>query len=277
MKKTKLLPLILIIFTALSGCIQFAHAADTLLYYADGGSDNSSVGPAADYGFCNPAVAGNDQYLAYIVIQFKNNSVSESGYINAFVMTTTTGNGTRVENSTNNYNVASLNGVTNVTFYFRNTTALYSSSQYRFGWVCVNTLGSSITAVTQNDGSGLIKSGYSDDWSDNTGTQNMWVYTTGTSGTATPAPLPTGGSYQPTDTDTLINVFIGYLIPLILFLLPALILGWVTHWAKWPILIGLAIGSGLTYLFLGTQYLWLVVMVIIGIASMSYSDFRSNG
>lgn len=96
-------------------------------------------------------------------------------------------------------------------------------------------------------------------------------------GTPTAAPLPTGGSYDTSDTNLVINTFVGYLIPLLLFLLPALILGWVTRWAKWPILIGLAIGSGLTYLFLGTQYLWLVVMVIIGIASMSYADFRSNG
>lgn len=90
-------------------------------------------------------------------------------------------------------------------------------------------------------------------------------------------PLPTGGAYDPGSTDELIDTFTGYLIPLILFLLPALILGWLTHWEKWPILIGLAIGSGLTYLFLGTQYVWLVLLVTIGIGASAYQSTRGPG
>lgn len=89
-------------------------------------------------------------------------------------------------------------------------------------------------------------------------------------------PLPTGGAYDPGSTDELIDTFTGYLIPLILFLLPALILGWLTHWEKWPILIGLAIGSGLTYLFLGTQYVWLVFLVTVGIGASAYQSSRGD-
>lgn len=95
----------------------------------------------------------------------------------------------------------------------------------------------------------------------------------------TPAPtypLPTGGSYDTTDTNLVINTFVGYLIPLLLFLIPALILGWLTRWQKWPILIGLAIGSGLTYLFLGTQYVWLVLLVTIGIGASAYQSSRGS-
>lgn len=86
---------------------------------------------------------------------------------------------------------------------------------------------------------------------------------------ATPPPGSTG-------TNELIDTFVDYLIPLILFLLPALILGWLTHWEKWPILIGLAIGAGLTYLFMGTEYLWLVILVVIGIGASAYQSSRGG-
>lgn len=90
----------------------------------------------------------------------------------------------------------------------------------------------------------------------------------------TATPTPSVGPYDSSDTETVINDVANYLVPLILFLLPAFILGWLTHWEKWPILIGLAIGSGLTYLFLGTQYLWLVILVVIGIGAAAYQSTR---
>lgn len=93
---------------------------------------------------------------------------------------------------------------------------------------------------------------------------------------AAPTSSPTSPATGDDATNALIDTFTDYLIPLILFLLPAMILGWLTHWEKWPILIGLAIGSGLTYLFLGTDYLWLVILVVIGIGASAYQSTRGG-
>lgn len=88
--------------------------------------------------------------------------------------------------------------------------------------------------------------------------------------------LPYTGGYTGTYDDLIASVA-GFLIPLLLFLLPAFLLGAMTHWSKWPILIGLTIGSGLVYMFLGTQYLWLVFLVVIGLIGMAYQSVRGGG
>lgn len=90
-------------------------------------------------------------------------------------------------------------------------------------------------------------------------------------------PLPTTGDYDYSDMDVVIAAVASFLIPLILFLLPAFLLGTMTKWSKWPIMIGLTIGSGLVYLFLGPQYLWLVFLVVIGLIGMAYQSVRGGG
>lgn len=97
-----------------------------------------------------------------------------------------------------------------------------------------------------------------------------------TEGGGTPAPTATPTASSSDGVTNVIDDFVGYLIPLILFLLPALILGYVSHWQKWLILIGLAIGSGLVYLFLGAQYIWLVILVVIGIGASAYQSSRGG-
>lgn len=90
--------------------------------------------------------------------------------------------------------------------------------------------------------------------------------------------LPTEGGYDYTDQDSVINAVAGFLLPLILILLPPALLCLITRRVdKWLIIIGLTIGSALLYLFLGTQYLWLVFLIVIGLVGMAYQSVRGGG
>lgn len=173
-------------------------------------------------------------------------------------------------------------GAETVTVNFSQTIQLEYNTLYWFGLVNNGTYSSGIAAIGRyidNSNSYETPTDPTDMTYSTTTGITVWLFGTSDDpdATPTPAPLPTGGVYDTSDVNLVISTLQGYLVPLLTFLIPALILGWATRWQKWPILIGLAIGSGLTYLFLGTQYVWLVVLVIIGIASMSYSDFRNSG
>lgn len=89
----------------------------------------------------------------------------------------------------------------------------------------------------------------------------------------TPTPPPI---INPTNNDDTITTFVNFAVPLLLMLLPACILGWLTGWSKWPILIGLAIGTGLGVVFVPSFPLWLVVMVALGLAGFAYSEMRGG-
>lgn len=414
-KQLKLIPLIFILALSVIP-IPFAFA-DTLLYSSTSGGDVMNIGPGVDYSYSSPPVQGNGQYLSHIIWEIKNDSVTESGQIHAFVMTNVTGNGTRIENSTNTFDITGTADERNATFYFSNTILLQAGVNYYFCWGVNSTLGSQIMGMALGAQTGAyVKGGLSSAWSSTTNILNGWVYTSDTYNTSystnaitldeywqfsnttavpryttsitnaswistliqedshtylghvwnntvpysdgdwyaykstnhfdnesainivdseltlydsgsisngffmftyeptdidgddywegwiingtlddndgsftstfvtkadnpvtVPNPLPTDGSYTYDSTNDLIDTFSGYLIPLLTFLLPALILGWFTRWQKWPILIGLGIGSGLTYLFLGTQYLWLVMLVVIGIGASAYQSSRGTG
>lgn len=168
-----------------------------------------------------------------------------------------------------------------VDFTFDGTYTLTAGTKY--AWVVVVTSVESagtigVAGKGSNQYEGYSSVYYSSTWNgpynDNDNAFEVYV---DTDAVATPGPLPTGGSYDTSNTNAVINTLMGYLVPLLLWLLPAGFLGWLTHWEKWPMLIGLAIGGGLCYLFLGTQYVWMVFIVTIGLIGMAYQSVRGGG
>lgn len=107
---------------------------------------------------------------------------------------------------------------------------------------------------------------------------NLYLY-----GSDTPLTLPSASPTSPTWTpfygsggDDSYGTAVNFLIPVAIMLLPALLLWWLGGRGKWPILIGLAIGTGLGYFF-GYVPIWLVFLVAIGLIGMAYSDVSSGG
>lgn len=271
----KLLTLTPLIIILLLSSLPFATATVTL-YASNPAASYDSIyvqqnDNDAAVGF---AISGNNEYLHSVSFYLENDSVTEGGTIYATLLTALAGNGTRAENSTQNFDLSTLAEDDWVTFNFSSTTLLSSGSTYYIGLVNNGSLVSSFRVLSDTHGDGPYKVNIGSAWFA-TGSGVLpcyYVYTDdGVSPTSTPG---IGGT---STTEEVINTFTNYLIPLILFLLPALILGWITHWQKWPILIGLAIGSGLTYLFLGANYLWLVVLVIIGVGAAAYQSTRGWG
>lgn len=87
-------------------------------------------------------------------------------------------------------------------------------------------------------------------------------------------------STSPISTDDLpdlYNSFVNFLVPVLVMTLPAMLLWWLGGRGKWPLLIGLAIGTGLGYVFIAGFPLWLVFLVAIGIIGMAYSDVSGGG
>lgn len=71
------------------------------------------------------------------------------------------------------------------------------------------------------------------------------------------------------DVDSVIERMMGYLVPLIVMVLPSFLMGKVFKMGLWGYLIGLAVGSGLGYVFL-PQYVpvWLVFIIGLGIVAV---------
>lgn len=94
--------------------------------------------------------------------------------------------------------------------------------------------------------------------------------------TATPAPLPTGGlNVDTSDADAVVDALIGYGVPVVVMLLPTIFIWLIGGRGKWPMLIGIAIGTGIGYLF-GLVPPWLVFLVSIGEVGMAYQSVRSG-
>lgn len=86
-----------------------------------------------------------------------------------------------------------------------------------------------------------------------------------------------GTDYTFSTWDGTINSFINFMVPLIILLLPAILLMFLTRRTdKWLLIIGLAIGAGLGYYF-GMVPLWLVFLVVIGLIGMAYQSVRGGG
>lgn len=92
----------------------------------------------------------------------------------------------------------------------------------------------------------------------------------------TPGPLPTGGlNVDTSDADEVMEALIGYGVPVVVMLLPMIFIWLVGGRGKWPMLLGISIGTGIGYLF-GLVPVWLVFMVSIGVVGFAYQSVRSG-
>lgn len=93
---------------------------------------------------------------------------------------------------------------------------------------------------------------------------------------ATSAPLPTGGlNVDTSDADAVMEALIGYGVPVVVMLLPTIFIWLIGGRGKWPMLIGISIGTGIGYLF-GLVPVWLVFLISIGVVGFAYQSARSG-
>lgn len=96
-------------------------------------------------------------------------------------------------------------------------------------------------------------------------------------GGGTPTPIPSSVPGSSGYIDYLIEQFINFFIPLVIMLIPSFLLGYVCRMRKWGYIIGLAIGSGLGYVFIPGFPVWLVFLISVGIIGFAYSEIKRNG
>lgn len=221
-------------------------------------------------------IAGNNEYIQYVTM-YLNNSGSDARLYAA------------VWNTSGTLKATSVTYIDTILV----STTVYQSYTWNFSdggfnltsgsswWIGVYVSSGTISDVNNcyysvRDGGSLQHTYYSSAWHD-TALHALTIVVQTTAET-TPT-LPTEGGYDWTgDTDALLNSFMGFLIPLVLILLPAALLcAMARRVDKWLIIIGLTIGSALLYLFLGPQYLWLVFLVTIGLIGMAYQSVRGGG
>lgn len=82
---------------------------------------------------------------------------------------------------------------------------------------------------------------------------------------------------QPGVYDELIADLVGFVVPIVIVLLPAILLITITRSTdKWILLIGITIGAGLGYFF-NLVPVWVVFLVVIGLIGMAYQSVRGGG
>lgn len=230
-----------------------------------------------DSGFA-VAISGTGRYLTKAAFYLKNGGVN-TGKVRAILMTATANNGTRVENGSY-LDVATINTTYRwVNFTFSGNYLLQDGVAYAIGLVNEGaTTGTTIAGGTAGDC--YTKAGLSSAWTAlGNGFNYMYqISTNDAEGENAPGQLPTEGSRDYSNYDSMIEAFTGFMVPLILILLPPALLCFITRRVdKWLIIIGLTIGAALLYIFLGTQYLWLVFLVTIGLIGMAYQSVRGGG
>lgn len=105
-------------------------------------------------------------------------------------------------------------------------------------------------------------------------TGDLWFTITGN--TEAPGATPAATSSGIIIDNTLYEAIIDFLTPVFIMLVPSFLLWYLGGKGKWPLLIGLAIGTGLGFVF-GLVPIWLVFLVAVGLIGMAYSDVSSGG
>jgi hypothetical protein len=114
------------------------------------------------------------------------------------------------------------------------------------------------------------------------GTIFALIYSTVLSGGSyTPPPSSTAPVNSPFSGIDLASVdwagVVSWIAVIILMIIPTFVLGVLLRGGKWGFLIGLSIGTGLSYvIFPNVMQLWLVVLVAVGVAAGFYNSMRSG-
>lgn len=127
------------------------------------------------------------------------------------------------------------------------------------GWPANETLTSlSWTISCQSNGKVLI--------------DDIAMYVDTSSGGSTPAAYTDPGVWGGT-----IDKFTGFILPLVILLIPSALLAAMTHHLdKWTLLIGLVIGAGLGVYF-ALVPVWVLFLIVIGLVGMAYQSVRGGG
>lgn len=293
MKNQKIIPFVIILAILLSTIVPYVSAVTITE-----GAPNVSITPSswggmtAVYPSSTGAVSAHAQsfnvttagYLAYATVNLVQHTGSPVGVFAAEIRDLTP-DGTLLIGSTNTIDFESLPlesaADENQTFYFGSLLSLEVSHMY---WLVIYI--DSKTTLDASNFPAIAYRGASDSYS--TGSQKIqadstWnnqgydmqfaVYVSDTWGLS-PTASPSASSE--TDLETIIRQLTNFIVPLLVMLLPAFLLWWFGGRGKWPLLIGLAIGTGLAYMFIPGFPVWLVFLVSIGIIGMAYSDVSSG-
>lgn len=178
------------------------------------------------------------------------------------------------------------NSAQTVIFEFDRTYYLEDNTQYSIVWYLSENRGTldathymRINGDNTNAKAGNAARFYNGAWeAQNSSEAYAKVYVTSEAGDipATPGPLPTGGlDVDTSDADAVMNALIGYGVPVVVMLLPTIFIWLIGGRGKWPMLIGIAIGAGIGFVF-GLVPIWLVFLIAIGEIGLAYSDVTSG-
>lgn len=282
--------LLLLTLTIISLSIPFAHATESITY--DGAASHNSafqmaaVPPSATSTWSNLGTAftaTTTGYLSRITVYGKHTGTPAGNLVCELAGVT----GTVGTNATPNATVFDT-----ATMAVTDTPTIWNTFTITFTSVYQIIAGQNYTVnlYSDNDGSGYnttncmwfyLYNGNSEAGNEfwyhesayegNANDFHTVVYVSDVSG-ATPAPT----SYPVGSTDQLYTDLIAFFTPLFVMLIPALLLWYLGGRGKWALLIGLAIGTGLGYVFIANFPIWLVFLVAIGIIGMAYSDVSSG-
>lgn len=298
MKNRKLINLILLTILTLSLSIPFAQGATVELINWETTSGHqhlietheTSTAYASAYGQCfNATQAGHLIGVSFYLKAIGNPDMM--WFTVKLCNTTANGDGlapgTEIAVSTTFLNGGSIDGVTGewIEFSFWEDALIYPNTIYALYIYNYGSDGSLANNVEVHYGDAEAGDQALSYW--NVYASGAWIHYNPTSTLglkvsihddvtpdSTPGPTTT---IAPTSTDELYAQLVDFLVPLLVMILPALLLWWLGGKGKWPLLIGLAIGTSLGYMFITGFPLWLVFLVAIGIIGMAYSDVSSGG
>lgn len=294
MKTKKIASMVIVLVVLSLTILPFAHAATVIIGEYDFTNEDNGAAVYNEHPSANAQESGYGQtfnasqsgYITAVTVELKKEG-TPTGYLICELRGT--GNDLAGPANATNYetasNVVSIAGLTtsyvNYTFYFAGSTLLYQYQAYAF---VIYAGGLQDLAADKVVRIGMDSAGETDEgvlfgyknsaWAGTYTQALVYEVTATTTGTE---PLPTVEPIGEQDLDELITSLMNVTIPLMVMLLPSLILWWFGGRGKWPLLIGLAIGTALGKVFIADFPLWLVFLVAIGIIGMAYSDVSSGG
>lgn len=275
LKKPLLLVLIGVLATMM---VAPALATEHLLQSYPEVNDYKPGNAVSNYGY-GFEITGNGEYLSRLTVFAYNETATTSTLVRGYLYNASGSepDPTTPIDVTDQVTVNPTSDMTSFDFDFGSDVDLVSGNSY-FVAVVVN--GSTTGIARWHDGlAAAARASGADGWGDTwtAGTMILhYVYTDDELGGGAPYTPP--GTIDTTTYDSIISGFVTFMVPLIVILLPAFLLCFITRKVdKWLLLIGLAIGAGLGYYLMPTYVpLWLVFLITIGLIGMAYQSVRGG-
>lgn len=261
-------------------CAPFAFAVESVMFQNLDHDSHWAGYASTGSGFGWYVSAGNNQFLTRALI-YVGSSSTYTGNIGCIAFIYPHG-GNENETSSTTYSIT-YDGYAWLEFAFSGALNLTSDHAWVIGTYNLDYLSHTIDYPTEfSVHSAIISYAFSAspkiiDSSTNWNGPMVKVYTDNDTVASTPTPFPSGTpNNSNVNVDELANDIADFLIPVIVMLVPAFLLWWLGGKGKWPILIGLAIGTGLGVYF-DLVPMWIAFLVAVGLVGMAYSDVSSGG